>query len=151
MSTIACITLDGQTKMVEKESLILRPAAYAIVFQHDCLLVMKLRPTGKYHLPGGEIEVGERIEDTLKRELKEETGIIIEVNKLVHFNEFIFHYAERAYHGLHFYYHCTPKTNKLIADHLVEDGAAEQPRWRAIKELQAEDFQSNGEMILGLL
>ena len=44
----------------------------------------------------------------------------------------------RAYHGLHFYYFCRPLTIELIDDELVEDGAAEKPRWMAIKDLQPE-------------
>jgi 8-oxo-dGTP pyrophosphatase MutT (NUDIX family) len=153
MRGIECVTLDGQTKIIDKESLTLRPAAYAIIVDNGNLLVLKLRPTGKYHLPGGGIKVGERIEDTLKRELKEETGIDIEVDELAHFKEMFFYYDPscRAYHGLHFYYFCRPLTNALVADELVEDGAAEKPRWKTIQDLQAEDFQIDGDMILSLL
>ena len=40
MSGIECVTLDGHTKIVQKESLILRPAAYAIVVDNGNLLVL---------------------------------------------------------------------------------------------------------------
>jgi 8-oxo-dGTP pyrophosphatase MutT (NUDIX family) len=39
------------------------------------IFLVNTRRTGEYYLPGGGIEVGERIEWALKREVKEETGI----------------------------------------------------------------------------
>jgi len=39
--------------------------------------------TGKYHLPGGGINIGERMEETLKRETREETGIGLVVLSIV--------------------------------------------------------------------
>ena len=43
-----------------------------------------------YTVPGGHIELGERIEDTLKREIKEETGLDIYDLEFLLFQEFIF-------------------------------------------------------------
>ncbi len=42
---------------------------------------------GLYELPGGKMEVGENIIDGLKREMKEETGIEIEVDGIKALNE----------------------------------------------------------------
>lgn len=38
---------------------------------------------GKWDLPGGKIEVGENFDEALIREVKEETGIIIDINGLL--------------------------------------------------------------------
>jgi hypothetical protein len=57
MSAVECITLDGRTKMVQKESLVLRPAVYGIVVHDGKVLLMKMRHTGKYHPPGGGVGV----------------------------------------------------------------------------------------------
>lgn len=106
MSEVECITLDGHTKKFRNDRLILRPAAYALIVHNDKLLLLKMRHTGKYHLPGGGIKIGERMEETLKREAQEETGIEIDLVRFAHFEEVFFYYdpSDRAYHGLHFYF-----------------------------------------------
>jgi len=152
MAGVQCITLNGQTKNFDRERLILRPAAYALIVSEGKLLLLKMRATGKYHLPGGGIEVGERIEETLEREIQEETGIEMDVQRLVHFEEVFFYYdpSDTAYHGLHFYYICTAKTVSTLPDEQVADDSAEQPRWVEISTLNPEDFQYHGEVILAL-
>jgi nucleoside triphosphatase len=44
----------------------------------------------KYVIPGGHIELGEKIEDALKREIKEETALDIYDIEFLCFQEFIF-------------------------------------------------------------
>lgn len=52
--------------------------AYALILKDDKILLIKKKTgpyDGKLDLPGGTIEFGERPEEALKRELKEEVGI----------------------------------------------------------------------------
>lgn len=71
------------------EKLLIRPAA--IIIKNNKLLVVKTRRHGEEYflLPGGGIEFGETIEETLKREVAEETGYIIKVLNPVYLNEYI--------------------------------------------------------------
>ncbi len=152
MSEVECITLDGHTRIFQNDRLILRPAAYALIVHDGTLLLLKMRYTGKYHLPGGGINIGERMEETLKREVQEETGVEIDVVRFAHFEEVFFYYdpSDRAYHGLHFYFICRPKTLRLLPDDQVDDGSAEQPRWVEFRGLHPEDFQFHGDVVLEL-
>jgi len=152
MSLVECITTDGRKKMVRKEELRLRPAVYGIIVNDGKVLLMRLLRTGKYHPPGGGIDLGERVEDALRREIREETGIEVEIESFARFAELFFYYdpSKTAYHGLHFYYMCRPKTLELLDDALVEDDAAGKPRWVEIESLQAQDFQAHGDIILEL-
>lgn len=47
------------------------------------ILLVKSRHHGLYALPGGQVEAGENLIDALIREIKEETGVDAEVNKLI--------------------------------------------------------------------
>jgi len=152
MTGVLCVTLNGQTKVIDRERLILRPAAYALIVHDGKLLLLTMRATGRYHLPGGGIEVGERMAETLKREALDETGVEIEVGRLIHFEEVFFYYdpSDRAYHGLHFFFLCQARTVETLPDEQVVDDAAEKPRWVEIATLKPEDFQYHGEVILAL-
>jgi 8-oxo-dGTP pyrophosphatase MutT (NUDIX family) len=149
---IECITLDGGKKLVHKDRLVLRPAVYGLIVQDGQVLLMRMRQSGKYHPPGGGIRGGERMEDALRREVREETGIEVQIERFAHFEELFFYYdpSGTAYHGLHFYYICRPKTLALLDDAEVNDDAAEKPRWVNIRGLQAQDFQVHGAIILDL-
>ncbi len=56
-----------------------------ILFQEGIVLIRRENPPfqGCYALPGGFVEVGERVEEAAQREAKEETGLEIEVLGLV--------------------------------------------------------------------
>jgi 8-oxo-dGTP diphosphatase len=65
----------------------------AIVFKGDEVLLVrrgKEPALGEWSLPGGAVEVGETLEEALRRELLEETGIEVEILGLSAFLERIF-------------------------------------------------------------
>ncbi len=59
--------------------------------ERKILLIKRLGEPGKnlWSLPGGVVELGERITDALKREIKEETGLDCDVGDLVNIAEVI--------------------------------------------------------------
>lgn len=68
------------------------PAVAAFIMENNRLLLVKRKnepSKGKWSLPGGRIEVGERIEKALKREIKEEVKVEIEVQDLLAIKEYI--------------------------------------------------------------
>ncbi|MBN2256857.1 MAG: NUDIX domain-containing protein [Anaerolineaceae bacterium] len=147
---IECVTHYGQTRLVPKEKLTFRPSAYAIIPWQGKVLLVNTSHTGTYSLPGGGIEPGERIEDALRREVREETGIEIEVGKFIDFQEHFFYYdpLDSAFHSFMFYYLCRPITIDLCRDEQVEDDAVEKPRWVEIEGLKEEQFHNHGRLIL---
>ncbi len=153
MSVVKCSTLFGEKKLLPVERLTFRPSAYAIIRHDDQILLLGMRNTGKLCLPGGGSEVGERLEEALHREVKEETGLQIEIERFVEFKEDFFYYdpEDIAFHGLLFFYLCKPLTLQLATADQIEDGEVEQPRWVPIDQLRAEDLHSHSEIILRAL
>lgn len=56
----------------------------------ELLLLKSHKWPGKYVVPGGHVELGERIEDAAIREAKEETGLNIYDLEFINFQQFIY-------------------------------------------------------------
>jgi ADP-ribose pyrophosphatase YjhB (NUDIX family) len=60
------------------------PAASAVVVDQDGRILLHRRSDNRlWSIPGGAMEVGERIADTVVREVKEETGLEVEPERVV--------------------------------------------------------------------
>ncbi len=69
---------------------------------------------GSFTVPGGHIELGERIEDALKREIKEETGLNIFEIEFICVQEFIFDNAFwKKKHFIFFDYICKTDSSEV--------------------------------------
>ena len=78
------------------------PTVGALIFnpQGKVFLMRSHKWRGRWVLPGGHIELGERMEDALRREVKEETNLDIRDIEFICFQEFI--YDERFWKRRHF-------------------------------------------------
>lgn len=67
------------------------PTVGALIFnlKGEIFLMKSYKWRGKYVIPGGHIELGETIETSLKREIKEETGLDIYNIEFICFQEFV--------------------------------------------------------------
>lgn len=81
------------------------------------LIVRSSKWCDKYTVPGGHIELGERAEDAIKREVKEETRLDVEVVKLLLVQQAIYpKYYCRHEHYIFMDYICRAKGTELKLD-----------------------------------
>ncbi len=153
MTMIACRTLFNETRLVPAETLVQRPSVYGVVVDAGWVLLGKAKSTQKYVLPGGGIERGEGVEDALKREMWEETGLRVEVGEFLHFETDLFYYdpLDLAIHGFLFFYRCRALSTQLFPVDYPEIEDLERAEWVAAGELRAESFQAHGERTLRLI
>lgn len=85
---ISCRDIDGNIFEVPASELKFRPSVYGIIIQDNKVLLSK--QWDGYDFPGGGIELGETIEEALKREVWEETGLKVEKGQFVACEESFF-------------------------------------------------------------
>lgn len=91
-----------------------------LVIDRKVLMIKKSRGAykGKYDLPGGKIEFKEEVEEALKREFIEETGIIIDSYKFLGYQEHFQTYKNeenraKKLHHLGLYFHVSAKKQEI--------------------------------------
>lgn len=76
-----------------------RPSVYAVIIQDSSLLIIKNKTEKLFDIPGGGINIGERLEVALKRECLEEAGASIIIGELItYYEDFFYHREEKAFY-----------------------------------------------------
>lgn len=109
------------------------PTVGAVIFNPDnkILLCKSHKWNNKYVIPGGHIELGEKMEDALRREILEETGLEIYDLKLISLKESV--YSDTFHEDKHFIfidYQCKTDSSEV---RLNEE--AEEYRWVGLSEI----------------
>jgi 8-oxo-dGTP diphosphatase len=85
--TVPTVSLVREALAVHEPFRLQRVAAYALVERDDAVLLTRISPrgfhTGLWSLPGGGIDHGESPRDAVVREVREETGVAVEVGEVV--------------------------------------------------------------------
>jgi 8-oxo-dGTP diphosphatase len=131
----------GNTYHVPVEKLSWRPAAYAVVLHEGKLLLSK--QFGTFHLPGGAIELGETPQEAVIREVKEETGFIVENPRLIEVQNSFFTWKDETeevhYHALLLFYRCHFVGGEASIEEMEEAtmGFGDMPEWIPFEKLES--------------
>jgi len=102
----------------------------------EVLIVRRANPPlqGEWSIPGGALDLGEKLRDGVAREVREETGLDVEVGPVLDVFDSIFPDADgrTQYHYVLIDYLCHPLPGKAIA---ASD--ASELRWAKLEELPA--------------
>jgi nucleoside triphosphatase len=100
------------------------PTVGAFVFNpNDQLLLLKSHKwPGRYVVPGGHVELGERLEDAVVRETKEETGLDIYDLEFIVFQEFVYDPSFwKPRHFIFFDYACKTRSTDVKLNDEAEE------------------------------
>ena len=82
IKSIICKDVFGNQYTVPVDELNIRVGVYAVIIEDNKILLT--RQWDGYSLIGGGVEKGETIEESIVREVKEETGLTITPDKIIH-------------------------------------------------------------------
>jgi 8-oxo-dGTP pyrophosphatase MutT (NUDIX family) len=114
-----------------------RVAAIMIVDNH--VLIHKQVKDEHWALPGGRVELLEDSQTSIVREVKEELGIDVKVDRLLWFTENFFDYNNKNYHEIGLYYKVSPTDGRFSMQSEAffgEEGDRLIYQWVPISELE---------------
>lgn len=121
----------------------IRNSAKALIVRDGSIVLQQCRINGQlvYLLPGGTQQFGESLQQALRREVLEETGMIIRAERLLWVREFIMrNHLQVEDHGDHVVEHifeCDIDVNAEIGNGATPDTAQIAVRWILLNELQS--------------
>lgn len=153
MSQITCHDIKGKKYRVNSSQLSFRPAIYGVIVEDNNILLSK--QWDGYDFPGGGIDLGEKFEDALVREVKEETGMEVRVGELLHAGESFFKLpvSGEFVHSIHLYYRCHVTGGELSTEFFAKDEKtyADMPEWLDLDKAKEVKLYSSAkvEKVLG--
>jgi len=103
---VTCEDVQGNKHQVAVDKLSFRPTVRAVIQKGEKVLLIK--QWGNYDFPGGGVELGETLEQALAREVLEETGYQVKVERIIHaeISFFKLPFKDDFVQSIHLFYQC---------------------------------------------
>ena len=107
-----------------------------IIIQNGKVLMVHDEKRKYYYAIGGAVHIGEKASEAAVREVYEESGLIVEVEKLLLIQENFFELEDGLHHEIAFYYLMKDIGKQKIVSNRVLDNAEEGLVWLDINQLE---------------
>ena len=115
---VICCDAFGNKKEVDNKQLELCASVYGIIVENNKILLTK--QWDGYSLPGGGVKLGETLAETFKREIKEETGLNVEIGDIIHCESNFYNHKNKAYyHSILMYYTHSSLSGEISIDNIT--------------------------------
>jgi len=128
--TVTGRDIHKQPVTLQVDRLMWRPGAYGLVFNDEGqILVVENMLNHCYELPGGGVDIDELFEEAVVREVWEETGLHVEVEKFITMiDEFFLAPGGQHWHTVKGFYQCKV-VDGTLRNTILDDEPLENPQW----------------------
>lgn len=126
MKDIAMATGEGRFRL----------RGVGVIIQNGKVLMVHDEKRKYYYAIGGAVHIGEKTSEAAIREVYEESGLIVEVEKLLLTQENFFELEDGLHHEIAYYYLMKDIGNQKIASDRVVDNTEEGLVWLDINQLE---------------
>ena len=145
---ITCRGLFGESIEISPDQLRFRPSIYGLMLKQGEILLCPQWDGWDY--PGGGVDLGETLEEALLREIKEETGIVASMGKLLHVSDNFFQptFAKNQHwHSIKLYYACAYVSGDITAEGFMEHEREymKEAQWVPIDEAKKLKFYNQAD------
>lgn len=112
-----------------------------LIVKDNKLLIMQDKGQPYFYVPGGRIKMNEKSEDAVKREIQEELGVEVNVDRMLWINENFFkeETSEEQFHEVCIFYLVELKENENLKGNefvVDEEGKIHTYYWKTLDEIK---------------